>query len=377
MNSPRSGDGDVPQVPAGYVPPRLAQKVDRLQQKVVSRPESRFGAYAEMAITQARRNESASRDVAEMDIAHLPAIVDVENRRNPGLNLTYQPSPDAFTAKLAALAPNTSQRALVRLPNANGIPSKHHVAIDVRRHENGQLSAVVIEPFRLTTPREVGKHALLLDKLAASGVDPAHVGVIEANQQLSSWDCAMFSLNTTIKCHKNKEHFDGLHGHLLHSGSLAPDQSREELIDSLERQQSPAQGSPAHALIQRPVSFAPGFKVLPADFFKHTNSSTIAELVHLTDVEVHGRSAGVQLPAGRRVNSLNHAAAETLPERAEQYRVTRQVAPGTDRTFSASVDGFRLQEIRRAMEAEQGQPVAVSKNSTAAKPTGDAAADEP
>jgi hypothetical protein len=85
----------------------------------------------------------------------------------------------------------------------------------------------------------------------------------------------------------------------------------------------------------------------------------------------------VRQSAGRRVNSVNHAAAETLPERAEQCRVTREVTRGTERTFSASIDGFRLQEIRRAMEAEQGRPVAVSKNATATKPTGGAAADKP
>ncbi|KPB52067.1 Orf34 [Pseudomonas coronafaciens pv. oryzae] len=65
-------------------------------------------------------------------------------------------------------------------------------------------------------------------------------------------------------------------------------------------------------------------------------------------------------PDGRiagRVNSENHREAENLIQRNQAFRMTRSVLldDGTPSStqFSASIDGFRLQEIKRVLAAAQ------------------------
>jgi hypothetical protein len=102
---------------------------------------------------------------------------------------------------------------------------------------------------------------------------------------------------------------------------------------------------------------------------KHTHSGAVASAIQGSAAEARV-AAGLQQADGR-VNSGKHEVGETLTERVARLKTPRTNDEGSQINASVSIDGYRLQEIARALDAERpGQPGAVAKGATVMNPQG-------
>ncbi|KPC24194.1 Orf34 [Pseudomonas syringae pv. cilantro] len=320
---------------------RLQKKINDLK-PYVARASGSLKDYGQAAIDRAS-GKKIGLSFAKLDAEHLDAMVEVENQRNPGLNLRHFNDQQAFikaleeqnTTSFRAIFPQTSPDTMMTVA--------HHVMADVRLHQDGPPSIVITEPAVVVDSglNQLYQHNHFLNELRDSGVPLSQVAIIETQAQKTKDDCVMYSLNYAIKAHKNAQQFNDLHEE-LHRGTLSiePESRAHTTVGAFEQKKR-------YAALYEGTHAAFGADVLPADFYKHGASLTQAEeLMERTD----GRMAG-------RVNSERHSNAENLVERNKAFRVPRRelldAQKQKDNEFSASIDGFRLQEIQRVMTAEQ------------------------
>ena len=332
------------------VPPRLRTKIDSVKHRLRHASDP-LAEYGRAAVDRARGKTNV--DIAALDVAHLDAMVEVENLRNPGLNLQHFRNHMEFIEALKAEGPASFRAIIPQTDLDTGLPHEHHVMADVRLRPGEPPSVIVTEPAVIVDDKlgQLHRHNLMLDALEEHGIPLSQVAVIEATAQKSKVDCVMYSLHYAIKAHKNASHFDELHQGLQRGSSPAGLDSRART--SLHVMENPRLRGPA---LDAHAAF--GADVLPADFYKHGASLTQAEqLISRPD----GRMAG-------QVNGPGHDKAENLVERNQAFRVPRERYPGeagpSDAQFSASIDGFRLQEIERVLAAAAGKPVVPSKSSS-------------
>ncbi|MBW0447161.1 YopJ family acetyltransferase [Paraburkholderia phenoliruptrix] len=319
------------------LPDRLAQKIASVE-AVMQNVRGPLRTYAEAAIERVRHRTADAPSFADLDAAHLDALVATENQRNPGLNLEHFSHQDDF---VAAIRQGTRRSFRAIFPYSNPQtqqPERHHVMADVRRHANGATTVVVTESGVIFAGRgnQLAKHNQIVLALNEVGVDSNHVAVIETQAQKSNDDCVMYSLNYALKAHKNQRVFDEFHARLQRQAN--PDRtglSRGATSVNVAEKEYRMQMLYSHA--------AHGADVLTTDFYKHGASLQQAEQLMKRE---DGRMSGP-------VNSDRHAVRETLVERNLAFRVPRPKAPDQGASegamFSASIDGFRLQEIARAL----------------------------
>ncbi|WP_272940884.1 MULTISPECIES: YopJ family acetyltransferase [Pseudomonas syringae group] len=319
---------------------RLQQKIDDLK-PYVRHARGPLKAYGQAAIDRAS-GKKTSVSFADLDAAHLDAMVDIENRRHPGLNLTYFRDHREFIKALATDSPSSFRAIFPHICPGTGQRVRHHVMADVRLNAGGRPSIVITESADIArAPEQLHQHNLTLKDLQESGVPLSQVAIIETLAQKTKDDCVMYSLSYAIKAHKNAEKIDEIHQDLQHGTLSAETQSRPlTTLGVLQTNFSyPLMLDGAHAAL--------GADVLPVDFYKHGASLKQAkQLMKRPD----GRLAG-------RVNSKAHSEAENLVQRNRAFRVTRRVQLDdmsiSNAQFSASIDGFRLQEIKRMLAAAQ------------------------
>ncbi|KPZ03439.1 hypothetical protein ALO43_200026 [Pseudomonas tremae] len=214
---------------------------------------------------------------------------------------------------------------------------------DVRLHQGRAPTIIITEPAVIVGSQfqQLRQHNLTLEDLRKSGVPLSHVAILETQAQKTKDDCVMYSLNYAIKAYKNANQFDDIHQGLQRGTLPTEDESRTKTtLGALEKNSS-------YSMMHEGTHAAFGADFLPVDFYKHGASLTQArELMKRPD----GRMAG-------RVNSEDHREAENLIQRNQAFRMTRSVLldDGTPSStqFSASIDGFRLQEIKRVLAAAQ------------------------
>jgi YopJ Serine/Threonine acetyltransferase len=360
-----------PGIPSEKLFGKSQQVADLLSKTPVGPNDPSFSAYAKDTVTLARQNTQPGDSTTEADIAHLGKMIEVENQRNPGLNLTQHATPADFIDHLQAAEPGRF-RAIFPLADPDGQPTWHHVMADVHKQAGQPTTVLICEPADLNGDQ--GKmHVRLWEAMHAEGIDTSRVGVIEARTQASPNDCVMFSLNCAIKSHKNKDQFDQMHASLQNREGLMPGQNNYESFATFSATALHAAHTGERAenlFIGHQTDFAPGMAKLPADFYKHANSSgAIGMLGNERAFGRMRRENGLEPPSARVNSRQNHGAnAVTLAERHEAYKVTRHPPekPGGV-TYSASIEGFRLQEIARVLQASQGDAVATSKVSTVRK----------
>lgn len=318
---------------------RLQKKIDDLKPQL-RHASGPLKKYAQEAINRASGKKTTV-SFAALDAEHLNAMVDVENQRNPGLNLRHFDNQLAFVEALKHDEPASFRAVLPQTsPNTNR-PVKHHVIADVRLRP-GYPPSVVITEAAVTVGfrnQQLHQHNLTLEAMNESGIPLSRVAIIETQAQKTSDDCVMYSLHYAIKAHKNAQQFDEIHQDLQQGAAPASRESRARTtLGALEKNMG-------HTVLHEGTHAAFGADVLPADFYKHGASLTQAtELVNRPD----GRLSG-------RVNSQGHDEPENLVQRNQAFRVTRKTfsdnAEPSTIQFSASIDGFRLQEIERVLAA--------------------------
>jgi hypothetical protein len=154
----------------------------------------------------------------------------------------------------------------------------------------------------------------------------------------------MYCLNFALKAVKNSGVFDNMHRNIAQTGAPRPDISFEQHLAESDGLLGQWGAEQARQHLGN-IGYAVGPLVLPPDFFKHATSATLAEEVSERAVQ---DCAPGELPATSRVNGTRHQAPESLEERVDAFMVTRPDDKGVKRTYSASIEGFRLQEIARA-----------------------------
>lgn len=315
-------------------PARLTEKLQHMQ-KLGRSGHRQLDKYAAAAGKMARKNLQPDKKITKLDIDNLPALVQAENARHPALKLRQYDSPGDFLRELAAM-PETSGRAIVRLADSEGAPVYHHVTVDVQKRAGQPPTLVVLEPAMLNE-KILTPHLEFYAEMRRQGVDTSRVALVEVAAQASPQDCIMYCLNFALKAMKNSTAFDTMHRDLAHQKGPGHELGLEEHVANCYGVLGAWGAASVPGFIGN-VAFAAGTLVLPPDFYKHASSSTLAK-------DVDERTA-----AGQASSSHQHAA-QSLEQRVDDFKVTRLNDRGEPRTYSASIEGFRLQEIARAKRA--------------------------
>ncbi|KAE8758451.1 avirulence protein [Paraburkholderia madseniana] len=264
------------------VPGRLREKIKTVDSKLkqIKRANTEFYEYAKLSVGQTSEGSKPDWRTNQFDKKYLPLIAEMENQRNPGLNLHVFDKADECHEyiKQMAGARGTGNFRVVYPPFAGS--RDHYVALDVRLRGERRPSIVVYESALAQT----------LSMFPAMFA-PAKVKVVFNGIQNSEWDCVMFALNNALKSFKTHAEY----ADLLHRGGE--------------------------------VNSVP----MPAVFRKH----------------MHSRSALNHMPQADEIVTKAQTGpdAETLRERVNAYRTNRFGSQ-----YSTSIEGFRLQEIRRVGE---------------------------
>ncbi len=348
-----------------------AQRVDELLARTPPDYDPAFREYAQHAVERVRGNLPPNFITSALDSDHLAKLMAVENARNPGLTLRHHRHQDQFIADLLHTKDENFRAVFPLTQKDSQDASAHHVMADVRKPPGQPPTVLICETVGLQN--QVNEHVKFWKDLQDKQIDTSRVGLIENTAQRSERGCAMFSMHFAIKSHKNEAIFDQMHQALRERTGLVPGQTGAE---------SAGQASELALLFPggRPpfqdkfgdagTDFAPGQGVLPTDFYKHAHSKTVASETFNRSPFAEMRSARGLAPEEARVNSRqNHGDdAMSLQQRQEAYRVTRYQRQRTaPMSYSASIEGFRLQEIARRLEADLGDGITVSKASTVQK----------
>ncbi len=334
------------------LPPRLFAKAERVEQRLEYAPNLSFGHYAAEAASLLKKNIQPGLQITRLDIANLHAIIDVENERHPGLNLRQYFKDDEFVQALKQAPPGSSFRAIFPLTakkqdpkdptGKNGqklvsIPLTHHIMADVRVSQEGVPTVILHESANVYTSTNASAYTNLRQKMLQAGLKTHQMATIEVGAQSAPNGCVMYSLNFAIKSHKNVELYNKFHDNLRDGVGILPDKnsigntSLGLMLDS------------SHALRTFGETVS-GEDVLPAEFYKHLASKTHAtKLATDSADEFSGKFSN-------RISSSHHSIGETLPERVQAFRVTRSSKNG-QKSYGASIEAFRMQEIARVLEA--------------------------
>jgi YopJ Serine/Threonine acetyltransferase len=348
-----------------------AQRVDDLLARTPPGYDPAFREYAQHAVERARGNLPPNLITSSLDADNLAKLMEVENARNPGLTLRHQRHQDQFIDDL--LHTNDEKfRAVFPLTQVDSPQAgAHHVMADVRKPPGQPPTVVICETVGLQY--QAGKHVKFWKTLQDRQIDTSRVGVIENTAQRSERGCAMFSMHFAIKSHKNEAIFDQMHQALRERTGLVPGQSAAQTAGQASELalMFHHDDPPYHDTFDGVgTDFAPGQGVLPTDFYKHAHSKTVARETFNRPLFAEMRSARGLAAEDARVNSrANHGDnAMTLQQRQASYQVTRYQDQRTaPMSYSASIEGFRLQEIARRLEADLGAEVKASKASTVQK----------
>lgn len=150
------------------------------------------------------------RKFSERDAESLPELISWANNHYSGLTLHQATTPNELGEVFKGLAQHQSSSArLIYSPTGK---DHHSVALDYRFY-NGQHSVIGMEPaiFENNANPAPGNVLRQVATAVAQNLPGAHFAMLEANQQRSQYDCAIFSLDFAIKMFKNMAVFDNIH----------------------------------------------------------------------------------------------------------------------------------------------------------------------
>lgn len=264
------------------VPDRLRKKAEAISWKRIAKRDKEFSKYAKLVVDNALNGWQPGLETVDLDVKHLPLIAEMENHRNPGLNLFVFDNPTDCYNAIAKMKSDGRTGSFRILYQPFERVKYHHIALDVKLEPGKPISIIAFESALENFLYQI-KNDLL------SGVKNARVHVVPNIIQVSEWDCVMFSLNNALKSFKTHAEF------------------AEKIHQRASKRDIPS---------------------LPPVFRKH----------------IHSRSMAVENPDANQIVSKikTGPAAETLRQRVEAFRTDRR-----GRHYSTSIEGFRLQEIKR------------------------------
>ncbi|MFN7835245.1 MAG: YopJ family acetyltransferase [Burkholderiaceae bacterium] len=264
------------------VPSRLQEKIDLidLNDEVFS-SNNDFFEYAKEVVTGILKGWQAGFKTAKLERLHLPLIAEMENKRNPGLNLHVFDDAQKFYEMVAEKQSRGKLYSFRALYSPSSGMSNHYAALDIKIDPRKPISIIFYESTLVH----------LVDIFAdfiKENIENSRVHIVNNTIQHSEWDCTTFSLNNALKSYKTYEVF-------------------------------------ANKIHQK-MHYSPTVDRLPAVFLKHAHSRSSIKAHALTIVNKERMGSDV----------------ETLEQRVEAFRANRR-----GDCYSTSIEGFRLQEIKR------------------------------
>lgn len=323
-----------------HLPDRLKAKLERAD-AIGQTPDARLNEYAQAASVLLRKNVQPDSEMTSMDIANLPTLARTENARHPGLNLRTFTDVESFVDAVAD--PEAGHfRAIVpmQFQEKNLLSSIHHVMADVRAAPGMPPSIIFLESGLLDEGQYV-QHKEVWDMLKGHGLDPSRVGVIETAAQKSPNDCVMFALNFALKSREHQPVLDEMHENLRANGQLTKNADFERAVGA-GRGVIGTYGPEIAKVHLGGINFAAGADVLPSAFYKHTHSKAEANTLD----KAAAKQSGATQTADKPDNLGKHSS--PLAQRVDDFRVNRLSEHGVEQSYSASIEGFRMQEIARA-----------------------------
>ncbi|GKS06279.1 type III secretion system YopJ family effector HopZ3 [Pseudomonas syringae pv. theae] len=286
QNSPKASRADaIPEQPEA-IPKRLLEKMEGINLPQLAFRNKELHEYAVMVCDQVKKGNAPNNNTKSGDIKLLPLFAQVENARNPGLNLqTFKTNKDFYKAikeqnkDVQRNGQSLSMRVVY--PPFKKMPD-HHIALDIQLRHGHRPSIVGFE----SAPGSIKDAAEREMRLALGNIKLKMVGNFI---QYSKTDCTMFALNNALKAFKHHDEYTAR----LHNG--------EEQVP------------------------------IPATFLKHAQSKSLVENHPEKDTTVTKDKGGLH--------------AETLLHRNRAYRAERFAGQHV-----TSIEGFRMQEIKRAGE---------------------------
>ncbi|MDW6004688.1 YopJ family acetyltransferase [Vibrio mangrovi] len=291
------------------VPLRLQDKVDQIDLSSLEKLSPDLHQYAQQTISRIQKGREPNSAITTLDAKLLPLLAEAENHRHPGLNLhTFTDQNSCYEAIKAQqkTVQETKQPQQMRVvyPPLPGM-AQHHIALDIRFKPGHQPSILGFESALSTLATEPIKNVL------SQAFPKAKIQIVDHSIQNSSWDCVMFSLNNALKAYKSHEEYTDK----IHNQAQSSRNPLKQIKQQLTGVKSPE---------------------IPNEFWKHTHSHGQIQVMGNGDMIVTKEKTG--------------SATETLEHRNLAYRTQRQ-----NHAYSTSIEGFRLQEIRRAGEYLAGQ----------------------
>lgn len=303
------------------LPPRAGRKARALADtlRLANNANPELAHYAQRVLATLV-NSQPTREISNLDAKNLATLVRTYNAKYPGLNLQYAKTPREFRDSLAAT--NDASWRSIAILHARGA---HRVAIDVRTHDDGRKSLLVMESVAAFKHDENGEVLLqdgyqeFIENLHHRFGDDASMAVIDVRAQKSKIGCQQFCFDFALNAFHKSDLFDDLHQRLHDYGQCSTREDEAEFIDGTE--------------------YISGAKTLPAVFYKHAESRATINTVLDQQPAI----------AGQDVSTHRNSPSETLQERVRAFRIQRG-----EITYSMSIEASRIRKIREAIENDPG-----------------------
>ncbi|CAM3896076.1 YopJ family acetyltransferase [Paracidovorax anthurii] len=300
--------GSLPALSSPGIAPRVRAQSEKLAALDTEMRKVRVDIHA-------RRQPDA--DTLKADLSNIRSIVQAQNLRKPGLELSYHGSSESLVDAMRNL--DTSQnhqfRAIFRIDNRP--QGMHHAVVDVRVKPDMPPTVIAMETATMGAGDNIDSYSEFVDQLrSVPGMQEARVVVIDAEAQKSDADCVMFGLSFASRMHKDAGLLEGWHEKLAQDVPLGTNLRRDRLPNGVE--------------------VLDGQKLLPASFFKHAHSLT-------RPLEVRPELA--EAVVGRDSDGKP----ETLAARKERFTDRRSTERG-QKTTSTSIDYKRHDYLKKTIE---------------------------
>ncbi|RMO97361.1 Peptidase C55 [Pseudomonas syringae pv. philadelphi] len=299
------------------LPPRAYSKARALADalRLANNINPELAHYAQRVLATVA-NSQPTREISNLDAKNLATLVRTYNAKYPGLNLQYARTPREFRNALAG-TDEASWRSIAILHSRGS----HRVAIDVRTHDDGHKSLLVMETGA-AFKRDENDEALLqfgysefIEDLKHEFGSNASMAVIDVRAQKSHIGCQPFCFDFALNAFHKSYLFDDLHQRLHDHGQCTTRRDEAEFIDGME--------------------YISGAKILPAVFYKHAESRATIDTVLREQPAI----------ASKDVSTHRGGPTETLQERVQAFRIQRDKI-----TYSMSIEASRIRKIREAIE---------------------------
>ncbi|RJT31856.1 YopJ family acetyltransferase [Rahnella woolbedingensis] len=296
-----------PPVREGYLPPKLHKAVSA--NLIPGCPPEAASLHQHLHTAQDHIVKGWQPDIEVTlgDRAIIQTLINSENIRQPGLQLTYYSSLTAFADWLIGNKSICHQH--VRAIVATAENRHHHYYIDCYFTAPGQPSSLIfLESATVMHPMPQTVLSQFQQRLDSGGMRNLRIAVIDTCVQSSPADCVIFCLSFALKSLKQKAVFISMHQQHCTTYSLRP---HYEPIPSFDFDIFPIY----------PCA------LLPPDFLRHTHSRRLYQSIF------------EQLPPDERQDAAN---------RLQSLYQERDTAEGR-RQYLVSIEHKRLQLLRRAL----------------------------